>query len=111
MRAALLEEMPGDLVVQDARLTDIGPDEVLVRTVACGLCHSDLHYIEGKIPERTPVLLGHEAAGIVDAVGENVTEFTASEWPSNRRTSWPLTDSHKRAVLSAPAVVSPNRRG
>ena len=71
MRAALLEEMPGDLVVQDARLTDIGPDEVLVRTVACGLCHSDLHYIEGKIPERTPVLLGHEAAGIVDAVGEN----------------------------------------
>ena len=79
MRAALLEEMPGDLVVQDARLTDIGPDEVLVRTVACGLCHSDLHYIEGKIPQRTPVLLGHEAAGIVDAVGENVTEFAPGD--------------------------------
>lgn len=75
MRAALLEEMPSDLVIQEVTLTEIGPDEVLVRTVACGLCHSDLHYIEGKIPQEMPALLGHEAAGIVEAVGENVTEF------------------------------------
>lgn len=73
MRAALLETMPGELVVQDVSLTEIGPDEVLVRSVACGLCHSDLHYIEGKIPQKMPALLGHEAAGIVEAVGESVT--------------------------------------
>lgn len=79
MRAALLDEMPGDLVVQDVTLTDIGPDEVLVRTVACGLCHSDLHYIEGKIPQQMPALLGHEAAGIVEAVGEEVTEFAPGD--------------------------------
>ena len=79
MRAALLHEMPGDLVIDDASLTDIGPDEVLVQTVACGLCHSDLHYIEGKIPQQLPVLLGHEAAGIVEAVGENVTEFAPGD--------------------------------
>ena len=79
MRAALLEEMPGDLVVRDVTLTDIGPDEVLVRTVACGLCHSDLHYIEGKIPQQMPALLGHEAAGIVEAVGADVTEFAPGD--------------------------------
>jgi S-(hydroxymethyl)glutathione dehydrogenase / alcohol dehydrogenase len=80
MRAALLEEMPGDLVVRDdVGLTEIGPDEVLVRTVACGLCHSDLHYIEGKIPQQMPALLGHEAAGIVEAVGADVTDLSPGD--------------------------------
>ena len=79
MRAALLHEMPGDLVIDEVTLTDIGPDEVLVRTVACGLCHSDLHYIEGKIPQQLPVLLGHEAAGVVEAVGTDVTEFAPGD--------------------------------
>jgi S-(hydroxymethyl)glutathione dehydrogenase/alcohol dehydrogenase len=79
MRAALLHEMPGDLVIGDVTLTDLEPDDVLVRTVACGLCHSDLHYIEGKIPQKLPVLLGHEAAGIVEAVGSDVTEFAPGD--------------------------------
>jgi S-(hydroxymethyl)glutathione dehydrogenase/alcohol dehydrogenase len=47
--------------------------EVLVRTAAAGLCHSDLHFIEGKYPTPVPVVLGHESAGIVEAVGEDVT--------------------------------------
>jgi S-(hydroxymethyl)glutathione dehydrogenase / alcohol dehydrogenase len=79
MRAALLEEMPGDLVVSEVELTDIGPDEVRVRTVACGLCHSDLHVMEGKTPHPMPSLLGHEAAGIVEAVGADVDEFTPGD--------------------------------
>jgi S-(hydroxymethyl)glutathione dehydrogenase / alcohol dehydrogenase len=79
MRAALLEQMPGDLIVQDVELADIGPDEVLVRTVACGLCHSDLHVMEGKTPHVMPSLLGHEAAGIVDAVGSDVTDFAPGD--------------------------------
>jgi S-(hydroxymethyl)glutathione dehydrogenase/alcohol dehydrogenase len=79
MRAALLHEMPGELVVDEVSLTEIGPDEVRVRTVACGLCHSDLHYIEGKIPQQLPVLLGHEAAGVVEAVGADVTELAPGD--------------------------------
>lgn len=79
MRAALLHEMPGDLVIDEVTLTDPGPDEVLIRSVACGLCHSDLHYIEGKIPQKLPALLGHEAAGVVEAAGSNVTEFAPGD--------------------------------
>ena len=79
MRAALLHEAPGDLIVGDVTLTDIGPDEVLVRTVACGLCHSDLHFIDGSIPGPLPALYGHEAAGIVEAVGSDVSEFAPGD--------------------------------
>jgi S-(hydroxymethyl)glutathione dehydrogenase/alcohol dehydrogenase len=75
MRAALLEEIHGELIIHDVRITDVGANEVVVNTVACGLCHSDLHFIEGTLPQRLPTLLGHEAAGIVEAVGEDVTEF------------------------------------
>ena len=61
MRAALLEQAPGELVIDDVTVTAPGPDEVLVQTAACGLCHSDLHIIEGTLPYRLPALLGHEA--------------------------------------------------
>jgi S-(hydroxymethyl)glutathione dehydrogenase/alcohol dehydrogenase len=46
---------------------------VRIRTVAAGLCHSDLHFMEGKYPYPTPALLGHESAGVVEAVGEQVS--------------------------------------
>lgn len=79
MRAALLEHAPGDLVIDEVTLTDPGPDEVLVHTAACGLCHSDLHIMEGKLPTPFPALLGHEASGVVEAVGENVSEFSPGD--------------------------------
>ena len=75
MRAAILEQIPGQLTTGEVDLAATGPDEVLVRTVACGLCHSDLHVIDGKTPLPVPAVLGHEAAGIVEAVGADVTEF------------------------------------
>ncbi len=52
---------------------DPGPGEALVRVQACGVCHTDLHYREGGIGDDYPYLLGHEAAGVVEAVGEGVT--------------------------------------
>ncbi|HEY7147550.1 MAG TPA: S-(hydroxymethyl)mycothiol dehydrogenase [Streptosporangiaceae bacterium] len=52
---------------------DPGPGEALVRIQACGVCHTDLHYREGGIGDDFPYLLGHEAAGVVEAVGEGVT--------------------------------------
>jgi S-(hydroxymethyl)mycothiol dehydrogenase len=55
---------------------DPGPGEALVRIQACGVCHTDLHYREGGIGDDFPYLLGHEAAGVVEAVGENVTGLT-----------------------------------
>ena len=54
-----------------------GPGEVLIDVKACGVCHTDLHYREGAINDEFPFLLGHEAAGIVEEVGEvQINSFT-----------------------------------
>ncbi len=73
MRAAVLNEIPGDLVIEDIAIDAPGPHEVVVRTAAAGLCHSDLHFMEGKFVAPTPLVLGHESAGVVEAVGAEVT--------------------------------------
>lgn len=59
---------------------DPGPGEALVKVQACGVCHTDLHYREGGINDDFPFLLGHEAAGIVEAVGDGVTEVTPGDF-------------------------------
>jgi S-(hydroxymethyl)mycothiol dehydrogenase len=59
---------------------DPGPDEVVVTVQACGVCHTDLHYREGGINDDFPFLLGHEAAGLVDRVGEGVTEVAPGDF-------------------------------
>ena len=59
---------------------DPGPGEALVRPQACGVCHTDLHYREGAINDEFPFLLGHEAAGIVEAVGEGVTDVAPGDF-------------------------------
>jgi S-(hydroxymethyl)mycothiol dehydrogenase len=58
---------------------DPGPDEVLIRVEACGVCHTDLHYREGGIGDDFPFLLGHEAAGRVESVGEGVTNVAPGD--------------------------------
>ena len=73
MRAAVLESSPGHLSILEVSIDNPGPGEVLVRTVAAGLCHSDLHFMEALYPTPLPVVLGHESAGVVEAVGEGVT--------------------------------------
>jgi S-(hydroxymethyl)mycothiol dehydrogenase len=59
---------------------DPGPGEVTVRVQACGVCHTDLHYREGGINDDFPFLLGHEAAGVVDEVGEGVDEVAPGDF-------------------------------
>ncbi len=59
---------------------DPGPGEAVVRVQACGVCHTDLHYREGGINDEYPFLLGHEAAGVVESVGENVTEVEPGDY-------------------------------
>jgi S-(hydroxymethyl)glutathione dehydrogenase/alcohol dehydrogenase len=73
MRAAVLTEVGKPLEILDIAVDDPGPREVLIRTVASGICHSDLHFQEGKYPCACPTVLGHEASGIVEAVGSDVT--------------------------------------
>ena len=62
------------VVVTEVLVPDPGPGEALVRVQACGVCHTDLHYKMGGIGDDFPYLLGHEASGIVEAVGDDVTE-------------------------------------
>ncbi|WP_432590619.1 Zn-dependent alcohol dehydrogenase [Streptomyces sp. HD1123-B1] len=66
-------------VVDDLEVRDPGPGEVLVRVAAAGLCHSDLSVIDGTIPFPVPVVLGHEGAGVVEAVGPGVGHVTPGD--------------------------------
>lgn len=73
VNAAVLRETNQPMTIEKIEIDDPGPREVRIKTKACGVCHSDLHMAEGKYPWKYPTVLGHEAAGIVDAVGEQVT--------------------------------------
>jgi S-(hydroxymethyl)glutathione dehydrogenase/alcohol dehydrogenase len=73
MKAAVLREVNKPLSIETVSISKPKSHEVLVRTAACGVCHSDLHYIEGKYSAPMPTILGHEAAGVVEAVGSEVT--------------------------------------
>ncbi|MGN6499843.1 MAG: Zn-dependent alcohol dehydrogenase [Tsuneonella sp.] len=72
MKAAVLVQPKQPLEIEDLSISKPGPHEVLIRTAACGLCHSDLHFIEGSYPHALPAVPGHEAAGVVEAVGSEV---------------------------------------
>lgn len=67
------------LKIVELELDDPGPDEVLIRIRAAGLCHSDLSVVDGNRVRPTPMLLGHEASGIVEKVGSNVTDLEIGE--------------------------------
>jgi S-(hydroxymethyl)mycothiol dehydrogenase len=64
----------------DIVVPDPGPGEAVVDVRACGVCHTDLHYREGGINDEFPFLLGHEAAGVVESVGEGVTEVAPGDF-------------------------------
>jgi S-(hydroxymethyl)mycothiol dehydrogenase len=95
------------VAVETVQVPDPGPGEALVRVQACGVCHTDLHYREGGINADFPFLLGHEAAGVVEAVGGGVTDvqpgdFVILNWRAvcgrcracKRGQPWYCFDSH-----------------
>jgi Zn-dependent alcohol dehydrogenase len=87
-QAAVLREPNGRLEVEEIEVAEPGPGEVLVRIAASGLCHTDLETMHGQQPCRLPAVLGHEGAGIVEAVGPGVTlvkpgEHVALSWSPN----------------------------
>ncbi|SSW73644.1 Zn-dependent alcohol dehydrogenase [Achromobacter veterisilvae] len=76
MKAAVLEKFNEPFVIRDIELAPPGPDEVLVRTAAVGICHSDIHMQEGIRPNLPlPAVLGHEVSGVVEAVGSGVHDL------------------------------------
>src|SRR4051794_34321999 len=77
-------------------LPDPGPGEAVVRIQTCGVCHTDLHYREGGISDDYPFLLGHEAAGIVEAVGDGVTDVVPGDFVV---LNWRAVCGHCRACL------------
>lgn len=87
IRAAVLERMGAEppyarsrpLAIRQVELAPPGPDEVLVRIAAAGLCHSDLSVINGDRPRPMPMALGHEAAGIVEALGPGVRDLSVGD--------------------------------
>ncbi|QKG19634.1 S-(hydroxymethyl)mycothiol dehydrogenase [Actinomadura verrucosospora] len=66
--------------IETVIVPDPGPGEAVVKVQACGVCHTDLHYREGGINDEFPFLLGHEAAGVVESVGEGVTEVAPGDF-------------------------------
>ncbi|PYN57262.1 MAG: hypothetical protein DMD94_04835 [Candidatus Rokuibacteriota bacterium] len=77
--AAVLYDTKKPVVVEDVELLEPGPGEVLVRWKANGVCHSDLHVITGDYPHPLPVVLGHEAAGVIEKVGPGVVTVTPGD--------------------------------
>ena len=111
------------VTIETIVVPDPGPGEALVRVQACGVCHTDLHYREGAINDDFPFLLGHEAAGVVEAVGEGATEvepgdFVVLEWRApcgscrscRRGRPWYCFDSHnatQKMTLADGTALSP----
>ncbi len=77
MKAAVFHGPNQPLTIEQWPVPEIGPGEILVKVAACGVCHSDLHYLDHNVPTfmKPPLILGHEATGHVAAVGAGVTNF------------------------------------
>ncbi len=88
MKAAVMRANNEPLVLEDIEIDDPSPGEVLVKLAASGICHSDLTVIEGGLPFPPPCVLGHEPAGIVEVVGEGVTDFVPGDHVIGCLTAW-----------------------
>jgi S-(hydroxymethyl)mycothiol dehydrogenase len=80
VRAVIAREKGQAVSVETITVPDPGPGEAVVKVQACGVCHTDLHYREGGINDEFPFLLGHEASGIVESVGDGVTDVAPGDF-------------------------------
>jgi len=80
VRGVVARAKGAPVAVEAILVPNPGPGEALVRVQACGVCHTDLHYREGAINDDFPFLLGHEAAGVVEAVGDDVREVAPGDF-------------------------------
>ncbi|WP_227996860.1 S-(hydroxymethyl)mycothiol dehydrogenase [Nocardia australiensis] len=80
VRGVIARSKGAPVEIVDVVVPDPGPHDVIVRVQACGVCHTDLHYREGGINDEFPFLLGHEAAGVVETVGDAVTHVAEGDF-------------------------------
>ena len=80
VKGVIARSKGAEVELVDVVVPDPGPGEAVVQVQSCGVCHTDLHYREGGINDEFPFLLGHEAAGLVEAVGEGVTEVAPGDF-------------------------------
>src|SRR6188474_2826610 len=80
VKAVVARSKGAPVTVETINVPDPGPGEAVVQVQACGVCHTDLHYREGGINDDYPFLLGHEASGIVEAVGDGVTNVAPDDF-------------------------------
>ena len=80
VQGVIAREKGAPVEIATIMVPDPGPGEALVRVQACGVCHTDLHYRQGGIGDDFPYFLGHEAAGVVEAVGEDVTDVAPGDF-------------------------------
>jgi S-(hydroxymethyl)mycothiol dehydrogenase len=80
VRAVVARSKGAPVSVETINVPDPGPGEAVVQVQACGVCHTDLHYREGGINDEFPFLLGHEAAGLIESVGEGVTDVAPGDF-------------------------------
>ncbi|MER5512601.1 alcohol dehydrogenase catalytic domain-containing protein, partial [Streptomyces sp. NPDC002766] len=80
VRAVVARAKGAPVSLETILVPDPGPGEALVKIQACGVCHTDLHYKQGGISDDFPFLLGHEAAGVVESVGEGVTDVAPGDF-------------------------------
>ena len=102
VRGVIAAEKGAPVRVETVVVPDPGPGEAVVAVKACGVCHTDLHYREGAINDDFPFLLGHEAAGTVDAVGEGVTNVAPGDYVV---LAWRAPCGNVPFVPAGPAVV------
>ncbi len=80
VRAVIARAKGEPVELATINIPDPGPGEAVVKVLTCGVCHTDLHYREGGINDEFPFLLGHEAAGVVESVGPEVTEVAPGDF-------------------------------
>lgn len=80
IKGVIARDKGAEAELADINLPDPGRDEVVVKVLACGVCHTDLHYRDGHVGDEFPYLLGHEAAGIVESVGDGVTSVMPGDF-------------------------------
>ncbi|MGE9808648.1 S-(hydroxymethyl)mycothiol dehydrogenase [Janibacter sp. G1551] len=80
VKAVIARSKDAEVELVDIVVPDPGPGEAVVKVQSCGVCHTDLHYRQGGINDEFPFLLGHEAAGVVEAVGPGVTEVAPGDF-------------------------------
>ena len=80
VKAVIARTKGAPVEIVEIDVPDPGPGEALVEIKACGVCHTDLHYREGAINDEFPFLLGHEASGVVESVGPDVTDLLPGDF-------------------------------